>query len=92
MPRHNWWRYMKLMGYPVKHYMLGAVKTVCLPIILLVSEAATSGARQARACSVISLSPRTLQRWQSSPLGGDRRPGRVQEPKNRLSEEQLAHR
>lgn len=55
-------------------------------IIMLVSEAVTSGARQARACSVISLSPRTLQRWQLDPLCGDQRPDRVQEPQNRLSE------
>lgn len=55
-------------------------------IIQLVSEALTSGARQARACSVISLSQRTLQRWQLDPLCGDQRPDRVQEPKNRLSE------
>ena len=55
-------------------------------IIQLVSEAVTSGARQSRACSVISLSPRTLQRWQLDPVCGDQRPDRVQEPKNRLSE------
>lgn len=55
-------------------------------ILMLVSEAVTSGARQARACSVIALSPRTLQRWQSNPLGADRRAQRVQEPKNRLGE------
>ena len=55
-------------------------------IILLVSEAVTSGARQTRACSIISLSQRTLQRWQLDPLCGDQRPARVQEPKNRLSE------
>jgi len=55
-------------------------------IITLVSEAVTSGARQDRACSAISLSPRTLQRWQLNPLCGDQRPARVQEPKNRLSE------
>ena len=55
-------------------------------ITLLVSEAVASGARQARACSAISLSPRTLQRWQLDPLCGDQRPERVQEPKNRLSE------
>ncbi len=55
-------------------------------IIQLVSEAVTSGARQARACSVISLSQRTLQRWQLDPLCSDQRPDRVQEPKNRLSE------
>ena len=39
-------------------------------IILLVAEAVTSGARQARACSVICLSPRTLQRWQLDPVCG----------------------
>jgi len=55
-------------------------------IIMLVLEAVTSGARQARACSVISLSSRTLQRWQLDPLCGDQRPDRVQEPQNRLSE------
>ena len=55
-------------------------------IILLVAAAVASGARQARACSVISLSPRTLQRWQRDPVCGDQRPDRVQEPKNRLSE------
>lgn len=55
-------------------------------IILLILEAVTSGARQARACSVISLSPRTLQRWRLDPLCGDQRPARIQEPKNRLSE------
>jgi putative transposase len=35
---------------------------------------------------VISLSQRTLQRWQLDPLCGDQRPLRLQEPKNRLSE------
>lgn len=55
-------------------------------IIMLVSEAVAAGARQDRACSVISLSPRTLQRWQLAPLCGDQRPVRLQEPKNRLSE------
>ena len=55
-------------------------------IIILVSEAVAAGARQDNACSVISLSPRTLQRWQLAPLCGDQRPVRLQEPKNRLSE------
>jgi len=55
-------------------------------IILLVSEAVTSGARRARACSIISLSPRTLQRWQLGRLCGDQRPDRVQDPKNSLSD------
>jgi len=55
-------------------------------IMEMVSEAVSAGACQSRACSVISLNPRTLQRWQLDPLCGDRRPDRVQEPKNRLSE------
>ena len=55
-------------------------------IILLVAAAVVSGARQARACSLISLNPRTLQRWQLDPVCGDKRPDRVQEPKKRLSE------
>jgi len=56
----------------------------------LVAEAITAGARQDRACEVIALSRRTLQRWQKDRIGGsgsgDRRPARVQTPKNRLSE------
>ena len=58
-------------------------------IILLVAEAVASGARQARACSVISLSPRTLQRWQLAPLCGDQRPDRVQEPNPNVSQTPL---
>ena len=60
-------------------------------IILWVSEAVASGARQERACSVISLSQRTLQRWQLAPPGGDQRPVRLQAPKNRLSELERKH-
>ena len=45
-------------------------------IIVLVAQAITEGARQARACAVISLSERTLQRWQREPLGADQRPQR----------------
>lgn len=56
----------------------------------LVAEAVKAGARQDRACEVIALSRRTLQRWQKDQIGGsgsgDRRPARVQTPKNRLSE------
>src|ERR1700737_5149000 len=57
-------------------------------IMAMVAEAIVAGARQERACEVISLSERTLQRWQNDQAGGacDRRPARVQEPKNRLSE------
>ena len=54
-------------------------------IITLIQEAMDSGARQDRACRVISLSERTLQRWQLDQTLGDQRPCRVQTPSNRLS-------
>lgn len=55
-------------------------------VIALVGEAMQAGARQERACAVICLSERTLQRWQRDMLRADRRPARVQSPANRLSE------
>ena len=54
-------------------------------IIAILTEAIEAGARQDRACAVISLSERTLQRWQRDELCGDQRPLRVQAPANRLS-------
>ena len=54
-------------------------------IIALVSQAIEDGARQDRACEVISLSERTLQRWRHDQSRGDQRHIRVQEPKNALS-------
>lgn len=56
-------------------------------VMEMVAEAVVAGARQANACEVISLSERTLQRWQSDQAAGvgDRRPARVQTPSNRLS-------
>jgi hypothetical protein len=54
-------------------------------IITMVQEAMDSGARQERACTVISLSERTLQRWQIDQTLGDQRPCRVQTPSNKLS-------
>ena len=54
-------------------------------VITLVSDAIAAGARQDRACGAISLSERTLQRWQRDQARGDQRPMRVQAPKNRLS-------
>uniref|UniRef100_E6QU60 Transposase n=1 Tax=mine drainage metagenome TaxID=410659 RepID=E6QU60_9ZZZZ len=47
-----------------------------MQIIELVTEAMTAGARQDRACEVICLNERTLQRWQRDRLGGDKRPRR----------------
>ncbi len=55
-------------------------------IMALVAAAIVSGARQVRACGAISLSERTLQRWQGDQArAGDLRPSRVQDPKNKLT-------
>jgi transposase InsO family protein len=56
-------------------------------VMAMVAEAIVAGARQDRACEVISLSVRTLQRWQNDQDDGtgDRRSARVQTPKNQLS-------
>ena len=61
-----------------------------MQIIELVTEAMTAGARQDRACEVICLNERTLQRWQRDRLGGDKRPRREQKPKNQLSKQERA--
>jgi transposase InsO family protein len=55
-------------------------------ITLLIDEAVAAGARQARACEVIGLNPRTLQRWRNDPEREDQRPSRIQNPPNRISE------
>ncbi len=54
-------------------------------ILALVQEAMDAGARQDRACTVINLNERTLQRWQLDRSRGDQRPARAQTPGNRLS-------
>lgn len=60
-------------------------------IITLVQEAMNSGARQDRACRVINLNVRTLQRWQVDQLLGDQRPCRTQTPANKLSVRERQH-
>lgn len=60
-------------------------------IITMVQEAMNSGARQDRACAVISLSERTLQRWQVDQSRGDQRPERMQTPTNSLSALEREH-
>ena len=59
-----------------------------MALVALVADAIIAGARQERACEVISLSERTLQRWQKDRAEGacDRRPERIQAPKNKLDE------
>jgi transposase InsO family protein len=52
----------------------------------LISEATTAGARQARACEVLGLSARTVQRWQGGePDAVDGRSLRCYEPPHKLS-------
>lgn len=60
-------------------------------IITLVQEAMNSGARQDRACTVINLNERTLQRWQVDQSRGDQRPERIQTPINQLSVQERKH-
>lgn len=55
-------------------------------VLSLLKDAVNAGARQSRACKVIGLPARTLQRWRKSPEEGDRRQLRVQTPPNRLTE------
>lgn len=55
--------------------------------ITLIDEAVASGARQFKACEVLGLSPRTLQRWKKSGLV-DQRTTREYTPTNKLSDEE----
>ena len=56
----------------------------------LIAEAVASGARRFRACEVLGISIRTLQRWEREPGCGDRRAGPRGTPKNALSEAERA--
>jgi putative transposase len=62
-----------------------AVRTETLRLL---KEAMDAGARQSSACEIIGLPARTLQRWRQCPDQGDRRPGRVQSPPNRLTDDE----
>ncbi len=56
-----------------------------------VTEAKAAGARQDRACAVLGLSPRTLQRWQTGgTLTEDRRPQRQYTLSHALTEDERA--
>ena len=50
-----------------------------------------AGARQAKACEVLGLDPRTIQRWRKQGGGEDRRNGPVTAPANALSGDERAH-
>ena len=59
-------------------------------IIELVTEAVQSGARQYKACALLGISTRSLQRWQDErTLQTDQRPTATRpEPKNKLTQEE----
>lgn len=59
-------------------------------ILELVEQSVAAGARQERACEVLGISGRTLQRWRSQGEGGgeDRRHGPKHAPANKLSEKE----
>jgi len=54
-------------------------------IIELIDEAVVRGARQVKACEVLGLDPRTVQRWQRGAVEDQRR-GPKRSPANKLSE------
>ncbi len=54
-------------------------------ILGLLKEAQDAGARLERACEVLELDPRTVQRWQAQAGGDDRRAGPKRPPGNRLT-------
>ena len=55
-------------------------------ILSLIKEAMDSGARQSKACDVIGISTKTVQRWSSSESSKDRRIEMKNIPPNKLSE------
>ena len=56
----------------------------------LIDEAVSCGARQRKACEVVGLDPRTLQRWKAQGIGEDRRAGPKHPPSNKLSAQERA--
>ncbi len=57
-----------------------------IEIIALIEEAQEAGARQSKACEIIGISPKTLQRWHRPDNGQDGRLQARHEPVNKLTE------
>ena len=57
-----------------------------MTIATLIEQAQQAGARLERACAVVGISPRTLQRWRTNPDGEDRRGGPRRRPAHALSD------
>ena len=54
-------------------------------IVADVEDAVASGARQAKACELLGMDPRTLQRWKAQGPGEDQRAGPRTAPGNALT-------
>ena len=54
----------------------------------LAEEAVAAGARRERACEVMGISLRTMERWEKTPEQPDQRRGPKTAPKNKLAEEE----
>ena len=59
-----------------------------IEIITMVAGAVDAGARQGRACEIVGLSLRTLQRWKLTDTKPDGRTTRIQEPSHALTIEE----
>ncbi len=57
-------------------------------ILSLLTEATDAGARIEKACELIGLSARTVQRWKAQDVGEDGRRGPLKTPGNKLSSEE----
>jgi len=55
----------------------------------LIQEAVESGARLSKACEILGLDTRTVQRWRKLGIGEDRRTGPKTTPANKLSQEEV---
>lgn len=60
-------------------------------LLALIAQAVSSGARLVKACALVGLSPRTLQRWRLSGPAADGRRRRRARPANSLSPSEEAH-
>lgn len=56
--------------------------------MVLLGNAVSAGARRERACDVMGISLRTIERWEESPERPDQRRGPKTVPKNKLSEKE----
>lgn len=59
-------------------------------ILALLEEATLAGAREEKACEVLGIEPRTVQRWRKDGVGEDKRKGPNTQPGNALTEQENA--